>query len=126
MRVPTGEDMLFKVAENTCYGDPENAARKILQDYRSGRMGPICLQIAPRDEDSISEGEKKVGVYREVSVLGESINALSSRNSDETEEERLRRAENAMKAAQDRGLELPPIIEEGNEDDVGKGLFDGW
>ena len=126
MRVPTGEDMLFQVAENTCYGDPENAARKILQDFRGGRMGPICLQIAPRDEDSISEGEKKVGVYREVSVLGESINALSSRNSDETEEDRQRRAENAMKAAQDRGLELPPIVEEGNEDDVGKGLFDGW
>jgi ribosome biogenesis GTPase A len=43
----TGEDMLYLVADNTCQGDPEDAARKILQDFRSGRMGPICLQVAP-------------------------------------------------------------------------------
>ena len=29
MRIPTGEDLLFKVADNTCRGDPENAARKV-------------------------------------------------------------------------------------------------
>ncbi|EED96554.1 predicted protein, partial [Thalassiosira pseudonana CCMP1335] len=38
-------DMLFIVADNTCKGDPENAARKILQDFRMGRMGPISLQL---------------------------------------------------------------------------------
>ena len=32
----TGEDMLFKVADNTCRGDPEDASRKILQDFRTG------------------------------------------------------------------------------------------
>jgi len=34
MHIPTGEDILFQVAENMCRGDPENAARKILQDFR--------------------------------------------------------------------------------------------
>ena len=43
----TGEDMLYLVADHTCQGDPEDAARKILQDFRAGRMGPICLQVAP-------------------------------------------------------------------------------
>ena len=43
----TGEDMLYLVADYTCQGDPEDAARKILQDFRAGRMGPICLQVAP-------------------------------------------------------------------------------
>jgi len=129
-RIPTGEDMLFAVAENTCYGDPENAARKILQDFRMGRMGPACLQLAPKvDEDSTNGGEKKVFVLRNVAVLGEGSRYLEGNGrgrKGETEEEREARAENAMKAAKDRGLELPPMVEEQTEADVGKGLFDGW
>ncbi len=131
-RIPTGEDMLFAVAENTCYGDPENAARKILQDFRQGRMGPACLQLAPKQEDeSVDEGEKKVSVLREVSVLGEGVMRIGSGEmSDETDEEREERAENAMRAAKERGLELPPMMDENpnetKEEDVGKGLFDGW
>lgn len=35
-RFMTGEDMLYQVADNVCRGDPENAARKILQDFRTG------------------------------------------------------------------------------------------
>jgi len=124
--------MLFAVAENTCYGDPENAARKILQDFRQGRMGPTCLQLAPKQEDeSVDEGEKKVSVLREVSVLGEGVMRIGSGEmSDETDEEREERAENAMRAAKERGLELPPMMDENpnetKEEDVGKGLFDGW
>jgi ribosome biogenesis GTPase A len=136
-RIPTGEDMLFAVAENTCYGDPENAARKILQDFRNGRMGPACLQLAPKEQDdSIVDGEKKVAVLREVSVLGEGILRIGSGGvTEESEEERQKRAANAMRAAKERGLELPPMmtggaddddIAEATEDDVGKGLFDGW
>jgi ribosome biogenesis GTPase A len=126
-RIPTGEDMLFAVAEKTCYGDTENAARKILQDFRGGRMGPICLQVAPRDEESIEEGEKKVAVLREVAIYGESAYSQRSKGrGNETDEEREVRAQNAMKAAKDRGLELPPMVEEQEEAGVGKGLFDGW
>ena len=131
-RIPTGEDMLFQVAENTCYGDPENAARKILQDFRNGRMGPVCLQLAPKKlDDSYIDGEKKVAVLREVSILGEGVQRIrSGKVSEETEEQREERAKNAMRAAKERGLELPPMMDEEPteqiEEDVGKGLFDGW
>lgn len=131
-RIPTGEDMLFAVAENTCYGDPENAARKILQDFRSGRMGPVCLQIAPSieddDDDGDFEGERKVNVLREVAVLGERVTFEDSVTNADSEEMLQERAKKAMQAAKERGLELPPMVQEQKveEDDVGKGLFDGW
>jgi len=156
-RIPTGEDMLFQVAENTCRGDPENAARKILQDFRNGRMGPICLQLAPEIEDeedsSISRnrstdartnsddfggGERFVAVRREIAMLGEKTNFIQGEETkQDSDEERRARAEIAMKAAKDRGLELPPLVEDqiqlqddedkvAKEAEVGKGLFDGW
>lgn len=148
-RIPTGEDMLFQVAENTCMGDPENAARKILQDFRNGRMGPICLQLAPKlqenedKEDDDSGGESFVPVRREVALLGELIDQEQGKqmSAHESDEERRQRAESAMKAAKERGLELPPMLEEQMQNteisetsekktekdtEVGKGLFDGW
>lgn len=136
-RIPTGEDMLFQVADNTCYGDPENAARKILQDFRSGRMGPVCLQLAPKVEDDENDkGEQAVNVLREVSVLGEGKDLSSRQDYGDSDELRQERARNAVRAAKERGLELPPMVddqmnadeqsEEIEEDDVGKGLFDGW
>ena len=42
-RLMTGEDMLFQVADNVCKGDPETAARKILQDFRTG----LCYRFPP-------------------------------------------------------------------------------
>lgn len=165
-RLPTGEDMLYQVAENTCRGDLENAARKILQDFRTGRMGPICLQLAPKfeEEEGVTkgtggntgiessenfDGERYVPVQREVTMLGENIDFEQSYNnvSLDREAERLARAETAIQAAKEKGLELPPLIEnqlqdENNEDgndnsrnnndtkegetEIGKGLFDGW
>lgn len=151
MRVPTGEDMLFKVAENTCRGDPENAARKILQDFRSGRMGPMALQLAPE-----ADNDGEVDVRRDVQILGEaplvmegediygSINALNSK--EQTQQER---AKVALQVAKEKGLELPPMVtalDDTNENkdesvsvdngdsssstddemNVGKGMFDGW
>ncbi len=148
-RIPTGEDMLFQVAENTCRGDPENAARKILQDFRNGRMGPICLQLAPKlkeenksEEEEDSGGESFVPVRREVALLGELLDLDQGRQMSlhDSDERRRERAESAMRAAKERGLELPPMVEdqmqqndadedvEKNEQnaEVGKGLFDGW
>lgn len=129
-RIPTGDDMLYAVAESTCYGDTENAARKILQDFRTGRMGPVCLQIAPNlddDEDSF-EGEKKVNVMRQVGILGEQ--SLDENNGEVGNDDKVRaeRAQRAVEAAKERGLELPPMVEEEttSSGDVGKGLFDGW
>jgi len=142
-RIPTGEDMLFAVAENTCNGDPENAARKILQDFRNGRMGPVCLQLAPKvdDEGGVQLGEKKVVVTRQVTGIGGSFRvndsdggaggsgAVGSKEDEVTKQ----RAEKAVKIAKEKGLELPPMLDAShgssisqNESNVGKGLFDGW
>lgn len=136
-RIPSGEDMLFAVAENTCHGDPENAARKILQDFRNGRLGPVCLQLAPKvDDESVQLGEKKVQVTRQVTVLGERIGVKESDGTgagmkEYQEEETWKRAENAVKVAKEKGLELPPMLDTSHgsppdESNVGKGLFDGW
>lgn len=142
-RIPTGEDMLFAVADNTCHGDPENAARKILQDFRSGRMGPVCLQLAPKvDDESVQLGEKKVFVTRQVAALGERIKVkdldsggagyvVADGKKVDQEDETKKRAEKAIKVAKEKGLELPPMLDADNsspqnESNVGKGLFDGW
>lgn len=108
----TGEDMLFAVADSTCRGSPEDAARKILQDARTGRMGPICWEAAPmfgedHDQETLPiENER----YR--------------RQEDEDARlERQRIGRQALEAAQDRGVELPAI---NVAQDVGKGMFEGW
>lgn len=118
----TGEDMLFLVADNTCRGDPEDASRKILQDFRAGRMGPISLQLAPESEGddgqlAVEFGEKLVRQQRNEGLL-------LMRQQDQEQ-----RALKAVEVAKERGLELPPIVEKGliqKEDDIGKGMFDGW
>lgn len=141
-RLPTGEDMLFIVADNTCRGDPENAARKILQDFRDGRMGPIALQLAPETEDD--DGQSFVNVRED----GMNDRVMSSPM--DTKEDRLmrqkeeieQRAKAAMEAANAKGIDLPPVmtgsvnrenaskteVEDTRkpESEVGKGLFDGW
>lgn len=118
----TGEDMLFKVADNTCRGDPEDASRKILQDFRAGRMGPISLQLAPESE--ADQGQLPV-------EFGEKLQQ-QQRSEDRfmmQQQEQETRARHAVQAAKERGLELPPVVESGGvekSDDIGKGMFDGW
>lgn len=115
----TGEDMLYRVADNKCRGNIEDASRKVLQDFRTGRLGPVCLQLAPLSEDD--EGQLKV-------VMGTEKDAEMVEK-ESWEESRLARAEAAIETAQKQGLELPPIIQEQKanaEEEVGKGLFDGW
>jgi len=137
--IPTGEDMLFQVAYNTCKGDLESAARKILQDFRQGRMGPMALQVPPSATSSSSSQEEEenqlsVDVRRNVAILGETPRSIE----EAVAEDRARRDEKvsvAVKKAKDRGLDLPPQVVEGaletdddenQEEDIGKGLFDGW
>eukprot|EP00584_Thalassiosira_punctigera_P006410 CAMPEP_0172531798 /NCGR_PEP_ID=MMETSP1067-20121228/5058_1 /TAXON_ID=265564 ORGANISM="Thalassiosira punctigera, Strain Tpunct2005C2" /NCGR_SAMPLE_ID=MMETSP1067 /ASSEMBLY_ACC=CAM_ASM_000444 /LENGTH=525 /DNA_ID=CAMNT_0013316223 /DNA_START=529 /DNA_END=2106 /DNA_ORIENTATION=+ len=146
-RVPTGEDMLFIVADNTCRGDPENAARKILQDFRTGRMGPVALQLAPESEGD----DGQTHVDHSVGKDGLDVRVVASptdmkRAAEEQErmkkEEIEQRAQAAMAAAKERGLNLPPVMESAGkngegveeeesvqkpaESEVGRGLFDGW
>jgi len=142
-RIPTGEDMLFIVADNTCNGDPENAARKILQDFRAGRMGPVAVQLAPDTEGD--DGQTLIS-----SVRGDGLDSrVASSPTDwkrALEEEGRRHREEiehrsraAVEAAKEKGLNLPPVMEsvvneeefdeevkKPAESEVGKGLFDGW
>jgi hypothetical protein len=42
--------MLFLVADSSCHGDLEDPSWRILQDFQTGRMGPISLQLAPETD----------------------------------------------------------------------------
>eukprot|EP00977_Amphora_coffeiformis_P000276 scaffold83_cov181-Amphora_coffeaeformis.AAC.3 len=134
----TGEDMLHEVADRTCQGDPEDAARKILQDFRQSRMGPICLQIAPSSTED--RGQRAV-----LQSPAEKAQEARQAREEVWQAEQAERAQKALEAANARGLELPPLVqrnekssqdnnEDGdkassgktNESEVGKGLFEGW
>mmetsp|Transcript_9134 Transcript_9134/g.20001 ORF Transcript_9134/g.20001 Transcript_9134/m.20001 type:complete len:665 (-) Transcript_9134:93-2087(-) len=146
-RIPTGEDMLFIVADNTCKGDPENAARKILQDFRTGRMGPVSLQLAPESE--ADEGQQSVTVLRQegLTAISESVmdptdfRRMADEQRQREKEEIEERAKAAREAAKEKGLDLPPVMDDivneevedkkeeykkPAESEIGKGLFDGW
>jgi hypothetical protein len=139
-RYITGEEMLYKVADNTCKGSPEDASRKILQDFRSGRMGPICLQVAPivnnSDDDNDSEAlqdfsavpDPRMGTMRTVGMQPNSEEWEHFKAKQEAEQ--LERAQMARETAKEIGLELPPKLENPSNkkapEDVGKGMFDGW
>lgn len=141
----TGEDMLYRVADTLCRGDQEDASRKILQDFRTGRMGPISLQIAPETETD--DGQLNVPVDGNVGSGVES----EEYSSEQLEKVQKERAKFALITAKERGLELPPsfVTTEKTSSDVdmqvsysgetrkvgnnniaanviGKGMFDGW
>lgn len=105
----TGDDILHAVADSKCQGSLHDAARKLLQDVRTGRMGPVCLQRSPwytsRHTDYVEKAEKT----RSISI-----------------EERTEALLNAEKG----GVELPEGALGGMNNteasDIGKGLFDGW
>ena len=126
----SGEDMLFLVADNKCRGDPEDAARKILQDFRAGRMGPTCLQVAPESSQDDGQVAVPVGAMDGSQDIKQDLLKRQQEQAQLTQE----RAQLAVETAKERGLELPPVVlEQQNddsttvqEDDVGKGLFDGW
>ena len=163
-RYITGEELLYMVADNKCKGSPEDASRKILQDFRSGRMGDICLQLAPTPDsldnnkndsnnfagDFSQVPDPRMGTMRTEGMASDSYNDWERRR-DQQEAEAQQRANNARDLAKERGLELPPLLEnpspsspsaaataagdskkdknsnkQTNTEDVGKGLFDGW
>jgi hypothetical protein len=148
-RIPTGEDMLFIVADKTCNGDPENSARKILQDFRMGRMGPVALQLAPDTE--VDDGQTNVNI-RSDGLESRIVSPTDWKRALEEEGKRQRedfenRSKAAMETAREKGLDLPPVmasvssgkvddgamskdggeaVKKPAESDIGKGLFDGW
>jgi hypothetical protein len=84
-------------------------------------MGPISLQLAPETEED--DGQLNV-------PLGQHVAAASERNNELAREQQQERARMAVATAKERGLELPPMIENPKgvqaDEDVGKGMFDGW
>ncbi len=53
----TGEDYLITMGDTKYQGDVERAARKLLQDFRKGVLGPVPLEIPPTLTDPKSEPE---------------------------------------------------------------------
>ncbi|GMH82334.1 hypothetical protein TrVE_jg6655 [Triparma verrucosa] len=90
---------LYEIADESCKGDLENAAVKVIQDFRQGRMGKVCLEV-PEEEEW---GEVEEEIYEEV---------------DEKAEER----EEKRRALEEEGRVLPKK-EEGTDPYK---RFDGW
>lgn len=147
----TGEDMLFAVADTKCRGSAEDAARKIINDFRSGRMGPICLQVAPDTEQGQGTSSASTTTTTTVPHMQVMKAIMNGNNSDINQQKQQQhqqqiwelakqmeqeRARNAMATAKERGLELPPALFRNDDDndtnptvntgEVGKGLFEGW
>ena len=120
MRYVTGEEMLYMVADNKCKTSVEDAARKILQDFRTGRMGDICLQLAPPllgdDSDNSHASDfsqvpdPRMGTMRTEGMASASWNDWERRR-DQEEAAALERSKNARDVAKERGLELPPQLD---------------
>eukprot|EP00934_Nitzschia_sp_Nitz4_P001492 Nitzschia sp. Nitz4//scaffold94_size78252//17034//18625//NITZ4_005461-RA/size78252-augustus-gene-0.70-mRNA-1//-1//CDS//3329560359//1492//frame0 len=115
----TGEEILHKIAINTCRGNAEDASRKVLQDFRTGRMGKIALQLAPEKEEDQGHLE-----------LGFGDDAERQRRSEQRARERAeaeaKRTQEARETAKKRGVAIPEQNEIPRDGSIGKGMFDGW
>ena len=103
-RPRTGEDLLHDVADRIFFGKVEDAARRILHDFRKGRLGLICLQRPPQQASDPGQDP----------VLPELNDAQAQRRHDSYSlyewEQRQERAVVAQEAAAVLGLELPPAV----------------
>lgn len=124
-RLPTGEDMLQMVADNTCQGDTENASRKILQDFRSGRWGPVSLQIPPpQEEDYDNNNDEFNSKYGRQQQRKSSYSHVEEDEMQMAKENMESRARDAVLTAKQRGLELPSVLDGSRmdeEEEVGEG-----
>jgi len=104
----SGEDFLYTVADKSCRGSPEDAARKILQDFRTGRWGLVCLQTPP----------------------GEAAPVMLEKQDNRQDYDK-RHHDAALQRAQDADIQLPPSVALPSKGDnlsktAGKGIFEGW
>ncbi len=53
--IPVGGAAVHELAERQYQGDPERAARQILNDYRKGLLGPLALELPPSDPSKVKE-----------------------------------------------------------------------
>lgn len=143
----TGEDFLYQVADRTCQGDPEDAARKILQDFRNGRMGNCCLQVLDQQQQQQQRLSSRKPIEHEMksnamspssdgttkrpaiveplpkvyqsgpSISDEDLALLQQQAKQQWDEERLRRAQLAQQVALEQGLQLPPLVQQQDRND---------
>jgi len=112
-----GEMQLHRIAESVCKGDLENAANKVLQDFRSGRMGRVALQAQWIDE----VGEEKAAEWDE---------DWDDENWEDEEMEYVSFVDlkQAREEAEEEGIDLPEMVkkEEHNVSSSPGGAFEGW
>lgn len=117
----SGEDFLYKVAENTCLGDPEGAARKILQDFRNGRWGLVLLQLPPETQEDIEQFDTPYQLDHYLKYNGQHV---ADKNIQQTQDiNSAYRIEKARDKLEQAGFDLPDVDQ---NKVIGKGLFDGW
>ena len=123
--MPTGEEILHAVAYQTCRGDLENASLKILQDFRSQRLGEGCLQVAPKQRQKGDNSERGGTASDARGTTEEKARFVDKEDENVREAKKLE----ALKELKKKNIALPETGD-GDEDGVdgliGKGKFDGW
>jgi len=119
----SGDDFLYKVADNTCLGDPEGAARKILQDFRNGRWGPVLLQIPPESQKDIQEFDFTYQDDHFLQYNGQYQSEGDDLMQEAQDAKSADRVEKAKDKLEETGVRLPDVDQ---NKEIGKGLFDGW
>lgn len=119
--IESGELALHEAADNKCKGDLENAANKVLQDFRSGRMGKVALQV--EEMERVMEGAEE-----EVKDEGWDVWEEEDFEEDEIDFVDLKAA---REEAEREGLEMPDVVMEGKKEKEeggggGGGAFEGW
>jgi len=95
---------LIKIADTTCQCDPENASRNVLQDFCSGRWGPMSLQLAPESQQD--QGQVNVPI---TTGMKPAFNFKVEDWYTEAEEQRQCVAQ-ASKLLEEQGLHFPPMV----------------
>ena len=55
LEVTSGEDYLIKLADARFTGDVQRAATTLLKDFRSGLIGPLCIEYPEEEDDEGTE-----------------------------------------------------------------------
>jgi ribosome biogenesis GTPase A len=133
-----GDEILRQVAESVCHGDVDVAAVRVLNDFRSGRMGKVCLQV-PRTvyDDEGKAGQRGGDGAAQTAGGGTSAEREAAEAEESEDEERIKRREDEVtRIASETGVILPPKKPEAaqtnatriprSRSDLKKGRFDGW
>jgi ribosome biogenesis GTPase A len=136
----TGEEIVYKVAENVYSGNLISAADKLLGDFRKGFMGSVSLESAPLNNIPMQPTPR----HSKLSFLRKNQSAtktsITNDDDDGDDEEFLSHANNVSDSVEDgnnhinndsndgeRAFEQDSkkTLSKGNLD-IGKGNYEGW